>query len=669
MLKKLLSCALLVCALPSANAAEAWWHKDWKVRRKVVVRGRTNAPGDDICYAEFYTGGMMQKDGRDVRVVESGRLVPYQIIHFGPGDFVKLVIKLDKTRRSQRTYYVYYGNPKAKPLQYKFEIQRGLLLEVRQYKGGGCGNWRQMQATMRKAAGYVMNRGFVKQIHYGYNPFGPSTNCFSIYTGWLAITKPGPYTFAVTSDDASFFFVDGKMTIQYPGIHRAVRDARRNKTVTLKRGLHKIELYHLQLGAYMAAVVAWRPPWEKNKRRFRIVPKEAFAQPIIGSVGHYETADKSPSPDFTATKAGEAYIDGKPIVRIQFHNRSYPIVMRKPTWDFGDGQKGVGSPIDHVYFAPGLYKVAMRINIGGKTRTIAQVVDAFQDWDKQISRKLDKLSSYHPIVSQYDFAKMDANSLAMAGRYFEYASKWADAAKALGLMLKKAGDLDDTTLYERTVAYANVLSKHLRRHQAAIAALAKAEAKVRAAPYKARLAIAAGRVALDGWRNPEAAMPHFTRVLTKYGKAGSDMRRRALIGLGDAYRQQAEHDKALEKYRQAMMIPVSGQRYQKAAAVRVGAFSRAIEYYLRTRRPRDLRSAEEYLNTWEWEYPADKLIGYSSVLRARLYRATKRLDEAIDELEEFVAVSPHSHYVGQAMIELAKCYYAKRDKPKARNVL
>ncbi len=659
---------LLAGSLAHTDAAERWWNPAWSVRRKVTCRGRTSYPGSDICYAEFYTGGFMQKNGADVRVTESGRLIPHRVLFVGPGDFAKILIKADKTPRTQRTFYVYYGNPKAKPMTYGFEIQRGLLLEVRHYKGGGCNNWRQMQATLRKSEGAVMNRGFIDTIDYGYNPFGPSVNCVSVYRGWFMITRPGPYTFAITSDDASFFFIDGKLTIQYPGVHRAVRDARKHRTVNLRRGLHKLEFYHLQLGAYMAAVVAWRPPWEKNKRRFRIMPKTVFTQPLWGSVSHYERRDRAPSPDFSAKKAGEAYVKGQPMVRIEFRDQSWPIVSRPAMWDFGDGQTAQGGKVQHVYLAPGLYKVTMRKRLGRSVRSISQVIDAFQDWKKQTSRRTDSLSSYYSTISRYNFAKLDSRSLVTAARYFEKLSKWRDAVKVSAVLFTRATEIDAPTLYERMAAYGEILSKRLRQHRAAIRVLEKAENVIKPLPYKARLAIAAGYVALRGSRNPQEAVAHFNRVLAKYEKAGSDARRRALIGIGDAFRQQGEHDKAFEKYQQAQQIPVSGQPYHKRA-VRIGAFSRAIEYYLRTRRPRDLEAAEQYLDQWEWEYPTEKLLGYSTVLRGKLYFIQRRYDEAIAELEEFIAVSPQSHYVGDALIELAKCYYAKRDPAKARNVL
>ena len=658
--------------------ADAWWDAQWQVRRRVTAYGKTDAPGPDLCYVEFFTGGHAKADGTDIRVVEAGRLVPHEVIFAGPGDFVKLGIRLDKSSRKTRVFHVYYGNPQAKPLSHKLDARRGVLMEVRHYKGGGSANWTQMQRTLEKSAGHVMGAGFVKNVYHGHNPFGPSENCVSIYRGWLQCPNAGTYQFATTSDDASFMFIDGKLIVQFPGIHRALpfAHARMQKAVSLKAGLHKLEYYHLQLGDKHTAVAAWALPgaraWTNKKyKRFEVIPEQAFPKVIVGRASAYERADGKPCPDFTATKKGETYLDGKPIVRVGFLDTTQPRpATRKPThWDWGDGNQGQGTGADHIYLTPGLYKVTMTVEHKGKQYSLAQVVDAFQDWDKQIEKKVDPIEGYCSQVSQYQFARMKPPDLLVAARYFEELGKWPELARASAAIVARGKDFSDDDLHGRTVLYAQVLSERFRKHREALQALAKAEELVAAVPYKARLAIAAGDVAVKSWRQPKEAFAHYQRVLSKYAQAGSDVRRRALVGLGDAYRQQGEYDKAHETYEAATLIPVSGQPYQKIA-VRVGTLARAIEYYIdRSHVPRDREEAAAMLDTWEWEYPAQKLIGHSTLMRAKLAQKLKEYNTAIAELEELLGVNPRSHYAGEALIVLAECYFAKRDLKKAKNAL
>ena len=667
-------------------AAEPWWNKDWKCRRKITAVAQTKAAGSDVCHAEFFTGGLAKDNASDLRVVEGGKPVPHRVLFAGPGDFVKLAIKMGMRSKTQRVFYAYYGNPSARPLSHKFDIKRGLLLEVRHYKGGGAGSWSQMQRTLEKSEGFVMDAGFVKTIHHGHNPFGPSENCVTIYRGWINCRQAGTYVFAITSDDASFMFIDGKLMVQWPGVHRAVPYAHksRQKAMRLSAGLHKVEYYHLQLGDRYAAVAAWAPPWakpwKKGKKQFEVIPEQVFGKITRGSVGPYERADKAPCPDFTAAKRGEAFLDGRPLVKVGFLDRTKPKpITTKPTrWDWGDGNQSEGKMAEHIYVSPGLYKVTMTVEQRRKPYTVTQVVDAFQDWGKQVERKTDPLASYYPVVSKYAFTKMPPSSLLAAARYFERLEKWNDLVRVASVIVKRGSEFGETDLYKWATTLTENMSRHLRKHSEAIMILGKVEEQVKAVPYKARLALAAGDLAVRQWRNPDQAARHYQRVISKYGKAGSDSKRRAVVGLGDMYRQQGEYEDALKKYEEAELIPVSGQPYKKAA-VRVGTLARAIEFYTNqkySKHPRhvqqgiaDHATAAQMLDTWEWEYPTQKLLGHSTVLRARLAHKLKQYDVAVPELEEFVAVNPKSNYVGEALIVLAESYFAKGEPKKARNVL
>ena len=655
-----------------AHGGPAWWHDAWKYRRKVTVSGQTNAPGPDIGYAEFYTAGAAAKDGRDIRVLAGKKTVPHQVLFMGPGDLAKLVIKVDKTSSRRHEYYVYYGNPTAKAMPHRFEIQRGLLMEARDRVQGSANNWPQMQRTLKASEGHVMDKGFVKTIFHGYNPFGPSLNCVCIYRGHFHCKQTGSYIFSITSDDAAFMLIDGKVTAQWPGAHRAVPYAHRARTrkLNLKAGYHKLEYYHLQLGDRYAAVAAWVPPWQRNKRKFEVIPESVFAPVLMGRVGPYERADKQACPDFSAAKRGETFVDGDPVVRVGFMDvtKPRPVTAKQTTWDWGDGDGATGATAEHVYLSPGLYRVTMTIQHRGKPYRVSQTIDAFQDWNKQTEKKTDALTSYYPRMLRYNFARMKPASLLMAVRIFEKLDKWRDYAKVAAIIVRRASEFDEKDLYPLGQQLAVTMSKRLGKHRDAILVLAKCESIVKAVPFKARLTLAAGDISIKYWHNPEQARRHYQRAISHYGKSDSNVQRRGLVGLGDSYRQEGDFEKAIEKYDQATLIPISGQPYQKKA-VRVGTLARAIEYYINGRRERDHEEAATMLDTWEWEYPGQKLIGHSSVLRARLAHKLKQYPTAIAELEEFIGANPKSNYAGEALILLAECYIAKKDVPKAVDVL
>lgn len=63
------------------------------------------------------------------------------------------------------------------------------------------------------------------------------------YRGRFWIDEPGPYSFALTSDDGSRLYIDGRLTIENDGIHPAMR---RETTVLLAGGIHRIRVSYFQ---------------------------------------------------------------------------------------------------------------------------------------------------------------------------------------------------------------------------------------------------------------------------------------------------------------------------------------------------------------------------------------------------------------------------------------
>jgi hypothetical protein len=95
---------------------------------------------------------------------------------------------------------------------------------------------------------------------------------FSVrWTGFLTVGRPGLYTFATTSDDASQLMVDHQLVVENSGRHSVTT---RSGSIRLDRGSHKVELLYLQLGGDFA--LSWT--WSRDGGADAPVPAWALSQ-------------------------------------------------------------------------------------------------------------------------------------------------------------------------------------------------------------------------------------------------------------------------------------------------------------------------------------------------------------------------------------------------------
>jgi len=90
---------------------------------------------------------------------------------------------------------------------------------------------------------------------------------FSIrWSGYVFASRAGAYRFAVTSDDGSQLFVDGRLVVDNGGTHGVVR---RENTVSLDRGAHAIVVQYFQGGG--SYELEWE--WASDGGSFTRVPR------------------------------------------------------------------------------------------------------------------------------------------------------------------------------------------------------------------------------------------------------------------------------------------------------------------------------------------------------------------------------------------------------------
>ena len=257
------------------------------------------------------------------------------------------------------------------------------------------------------------------RISDGYNPFGPSDMYLSAYRGWLKIPAAGKYTFCSASNEASFSFLDGQPLIHWPGRHTAERGLRGEKNVELEltAGLHYVEYYHEEVFLEQVAFLGWKPP---GAVAFDAIPEELFPQPHAARVVKYET------PAGPAVRFEPEILDSIwPEIRHEGQYTRVAFAVADPqalpegatfAWDFGDGQKGEGARVEHVYLALGQFPVALAATLpGGGTAGVSWSLEVYEIQHATDQLKEGRPGDYLALAKTYDRTKLDATALGEAG--------------------------------------------------------------------------------------------------------------------------------------------------------------------------------------------------------------------------------------------------------------
>ena len=647
-----IAAALVMLGAPGEVAGQvtSWWKGEWKFRRLVTIDEKpTKLPGSDVAVVQFPTHGAMTGDGRDVRVIAANRrLMPHRVLQIGPGDLCRIAFAVDKATSQ---YAVYYGNPKGKRhTEAEWQPQRGLLLETRKWPGGNLNRFNRVRATMFVRATQIQGRDFVPEIFWGVNRFAPTGDECNYYIGWLVCKEAGEYQFSTTSNDASFLTINGKMVVQWPGRHGAQHDARHMRKLRLTPGLHKIEYYHVNVGRHGLAVAAWKPP---SAKRIRKIPADAFAPVFTGKLGKLDERRKHRTADFRWKHDGEAFFRNIYVQRFRFR-ANVPQTIRPSTvqWDFGDGITAEGPDVRHIYLSTGERKVTMRFEWTGQKYTITNTVAVQRDWAAQANHRLIGLRRIFEQVVEYDWSRMSGADLKIAIQLFEKLDKTDELLNVCSTVVSSPAASEGARA-EATLLAADLYVEKRNKPDAAIALLAGVARRTKDPATRTRILLRHARVLIDAVGDPkatDAAEKLFTEVRRS---------REALAGLGDVWRRRGDGEKARGFYQKAADIPIF-KRNHTQNVVRIGVLARYVDEYVRTGAWKDAR---RFLTDWEWEYPLERLRGYSTLLRVKMAEKRGLPEKAAALAMETVRANPKSPYADQLLLAAADDYHkAKAEK-------
>lgn len=651
----------------------AWWDREWKHRRTVHVRPPEGAlPGKDVGVVSFLTGGLVQPDGRDIRVVNRRDAVPSKVLMMGPGDRCLVIFEMVP---GQTVYHVYNNNPRAKASDLRWAPQRGVLLESWQWRGGKVDTFRQAQESIKNAKP-KQGAGFVPQINLGWNPFGPSENYVHIFTAWLNCPEEGRYTFAVSAEHAAFVLIDGRMAVQRGGWGRPPRRANIRGQAQLARGLHLVKFYHIEgRGRWNSAVLAWSlPSWRKpnpKRQKYEVIPAGAYAPVAHAKLIDLENLNRTLVPDFTAENIGKAWLTADHyLIKYRFTAvlKAAQALGARLTWDFGDGTSSTAVMAEHIYVNPGTYTVALTVTKNDRRYTARNRLVVEQDWNTVHQRRIDGLGRYAREVQRRDYTALTPADLDTIVDVFRKLKQSAEVVRAGRVLLLHLKGVDDRVLYEKAMLLAGIMESG-KQYDETLRMLAAVGKRVKGPAWKARLLVHAGEVRLWYKRDTAGAGAVFEQVLSQYGTIRDDAVRRATIRLADVRRKQGDREKAVALYEQAAAIKPIDQPFQQSLvrpgapkAIRVSSYARTVEAFIFEK---NLADAELLLDSWEWDYPKEKLKGHSALLRARLWAARGDHRQAADEAEDLAAFDERNPYVPEAVFLAAQSYEALKDAARA----
>ncbi len=655
---------LAAACLTATTVARAdpapWLDPAWTARRVVdAIVQPTGRPGAEVAVHSFYSGGLVRKDGADIRVATDGRKpVPTCVLQVGPGDLVRVAWAADpaKTR-----YYIYYGNPDARPPE-SWRPRRGLLLEVRRWPGGDL---RKLPTVERIWDGArPMGADFVETTSFGHNPFADASEAAIFrFTGYLAPPEAGAYQMATSSSGPSWLLIDDQPVVEWAGHHGAVPDARHARSVTLTGGVHKLTYWYVTPGGTVTAVAAARPP---KANRFAPLPPKAFLP--VRRAKHVELDLKGEQvvADFDVEHAGEAWWPDHYAVRLRFTNQTRGASGRggaQYAWDFGDGQTSTDASPVHLYLAHGPRDVSLTVRRGRLENTFRTTVWVERDWRAQTEKDIQSARRYAEQVAQYDFETLDLESLERAVGLFEEVGRTAALVRAASALLFKREGVEVTTMRRVARLLAEALREERKAEEAA-RVLREVERRTTRGKARSPLVLDLAEVLLDDLHRLDEAEVEYRAALAAFPKEDLN-RRRALVGLGDIRRHQGKADEARKLFDQAEAITVEARSPQKQA-VRIGTLARYVEEYTRNR---DWHWAFHFLRQWAWEFPHEMLGGHWSLLRARALRGKGNWEGAIREAEALLASNPASAYAVRLLILAADGHAAMGREPKARLLL
>ncbi|MCX8036010.1 MAG: tetratricopeptide repeat protein [Candidatus Sumerlaeia bacterium] len=645
---------------PLASAAPSWWDPQWKVRRKIEIKGaRRSSYAPLVGYAMFRDFGYLKPDASDLRVAnEQGKPVPFRIKFYHPRLYCVVAFQPEDTNW---TGYLYYGNPAATKPDTAWEPRSGLFLTTYRRADGGSANWAQMQETVARSLSNPDGGDYRRAIFDGYNPFGSSEHFVSIYDGYFYASRTGSYRFSTVSDEASFVFIDEKLVAEWPGTHGVGggQHGEHGGTIDLAAGPHRVQYYHLQTTGQTAAELAWTRPGEKAPR---VLAPEDYLPVFEAQVGLQEFYNDPVTLEFNAAPVMTLESGGFHYILWRFGDLSG--APGKPSvsslWDFGNGLSNNAKNPYVWFFHPGDYLVTLRTAVAADdVRTVQQWIRVSDLLQLDGSEQPNILDQVAQVVAEYPIAGLVEGDRRAILSLLVQCRRYDGIEKICRAWLDDAYRKKSTVPVEAVLELGKVLADTRRKYSEAEQVYEEAARRLPTGDKSGYpIWLALGQLRTQHLKKFDDAIAALKTAAALVEGQNDPDRRRVAIALGDAYRAKLDRTEARKFYRQAEQI---GPPERMDAALR-SSYGVTVESFL----ARDDRlDAYDKLIEWAGRFPSDKLGGYWSLLMGRCLIALQRYDEAEAELALAARLDPFGNYARDILEHLARAQAAQRRHAEA----
>ncbi len=384
-----------------------------------VLRGRYPS----VSFARLYAPGYNVADFvPQVYATTSGDKVKSRILSAAPGEPMKILFESPVGNPSYLVYFVPKG--RSDKSNAAWQPQAGLVLETRWSRRGLKSSDRLTELKSAFDRAEPVGRSLVDDIQQtfpihvsseydGGVPSRKGGYGFYRYAGFFHVPKKGRYTFATISNRDSYITVDGKEVVGWPGKHdyRGGRRGEKKGSISLEKGVHKLEYYNTNHWGQMFTVAVWKKPGGelRSMSRTDFIPLgwyTATSAELQDSTKTYGAFEWSVVDAFRLEQFGPSF------VTIRFKAvRPERLTRYDYRWTFDDGTISTEEAVDHVFLRPAIRNVKLDLSLAGER--LAQVnheVQVHPAWDRCLTY-IDNIDDYDNVIKQRPLDKAPPDDL------------------------------------------------------------------------------------------------------------------------------------------------------------------------------------------------------------------------------------------------------------------
>jgi hypothetical protein len=264
----------------------AWWDAAWQFRK--AVRVAFPGQGNDLPVDFFRSKAAAkllgersltakavvlfeEKGGqpsREVVVTDAGgTVIPSRAYASGWGKKVTVLFRAEPVTA---TYYIYYGNRKAKQsrLPWNRTSYPLVMVTVPVEKADAIASPASASRAVLAAPDAVRPAGKIGTYHVNNltNPFGleAGQHYVTLYTGLMYAPATGRYEFAVDAGGTAHLVIDGSLVLTANGGDEPARNWKTRSALNLRTGVHRFAILHGERADAQGIRVGWRQPGERD---------------------------------------------------------------------------------------------------------------------------------------------------------------------------------------------------------------------------------------------------------------------------------------------------------------------------------------------------------------------------------------------------------------------